>query len=84
LELPLKTLFLRMAQDIIDVTNDENREKARLPNAFVLTPLQKLTASFTHAISPIIRVKTVMVRNWLTSALNWSAQHNLQIPTPNG
>ena len=73
-------IFVHTAQDIIDVTRDENREKARLANAFVLTPLQKHVPSFTLAISPAVKGQDcVTVRNWFMSALNWGAQHNLQI-----
>ena len=34
-------VFVHTAQDIMDVTNNETKEKARLANAFVLTPLQE-------------------------------------------
>ena len=33
-------VFVRTVQDIIDITKDKTKEKARLANAFVLTPLQ--------------------------------------------
>lgn len=73
-------IFVRTAQDIIDVTRDENKEKARLANGFVLTPLQKHVPSFTLAISPAVKSEDfVTVMNWFTSALNWGAQHDLQI-----
>lgn len=48
-------IFVRTAQDIIDVTHDRSRKKAQLANLFVLTPLQKHVPSFTFAISPVVK-----------------------------
>ena len=73
-------IFVRTAQDIIDVTNDQTKEKARQANAFVLTPMQEHVPSFTLAISPVVKGQDcATVRNWFMNALNWGAQHNLQI-----
>ena len=74
-------IFVRTAQDIIDVTNDQTKEKVlRQANAFVLTPMQEHVPSFTLAISPIVKGQDcATVRNWFMNALNWGAQHNLQI-----
>lgn len=47
-------VFVRTAQDIIDITNDETKEKARLANAFVLTPLQEHVPSLVLAVSPVV------------------------------
>ena len=73
-------IFVRTAQDIIEVTNDQSKEKARQANAFVLTPLQEHVPSFTLAISPVVKGQDwASVRNWFVDALNWGAQHNMQI-----
>ena len=73
-------IFARTAQDIIDATHDENKEKARLANAFVLTPLHKHVPSFTLAISPAVKGQdSDTVMDWFTNALNWGAQNNLKI-----
>lgn len=72
-------IFVRTAQDIIDMTNDQTKEKAQQANAFLLTPMQEHVPSFTLAISPIVKGQDcVSVRNWFTNALNWGARHNLQ------
>ena len=47
-------IVVHMAQDIIDLTSDETVEKARLANAFVLTPLQGHVPSFVVAVSPVV------------------------------
>ena len=43
------------AQDITEVIHIETTEKARLANAFVLTPLQKHVPSYVLAISPVVK-----------------------------
>ena len=73
-------IFARTAQDIIDATYDENKEKARLANAFVLTPLHKHVPSFMLAISPAVKgQESDTVMDWFMNALNWGAQNNLKI-----
>ena len=72
-------IFVRTAQDIIDVTHDRSREKAQLANSFVLTPLQKHVPSFTLAISPVVKGQdSVTAMDWFMKALNWGAQHTLK------
>lgn len=54
------------AQDIIHVTNDETKEKARLANAFVLTSLEEHVPSLVLAVSPVVKGQDfVTVREWL-------------------
>ena len=57
-------VFVHNAQDIIEVSNSQTTEKARLANAFVLTPVQKHVPSYVLAISPVVKGQDfVTVRN---------------------
>lgn len=49
------------AQDIINVVKNENYEKAKQANAFLLAPLQDHVPSFVLAISPVYKVRTTLL-----------------------
>lgn len=73
-------IFVHTAQDIIDITKDETKEKARLANAFVLTPLQEHVPSLVVAVSPVVKGQdSSTVREWFRIALNMGAKEHLQI-----
>ena len=73
-------VFVHTAQDIIEVTRSKTTEKARLANAFVLTPVQKHVPSYVLAISPVVKGQDfTTVRNWFTSVLNYGGRHNLPV-----
>lgn len=73
-------IVVNTAQDIIDLTSDETVEKARLANAFILTPLQDHVPSFVVAVSPVVnRQDSVTVANWFNNAIDWGAQQGLKI-----
>ena len=73
-------VFVHNAQDIIEVSNSQTTEKARLANAFVLTPVQKHVPSYVLAISPLVKGQDfVTVRNWFTAALNYGGRHHLPV-----
>ena len=73
-------IVVKTAQDIIDITGNESMEKARLANAFVLTPLKEHVPSFVLAVSPAVKGQnSETVVNWFNSAIRWGAQQNLKI-----
>ena len=73
-------VFVRTAQDIIDITKDETKEKARLANAFVLTPLQEHVPSLVLAVSPVVKGQdSSTVREWFRIALNMGAKEHLHV-----
>ena len=73
-------VFVHTAQDIIEVIHSETTEKARLANAFVLTPLQKHVPSYVLAISPVVKGQDfVTVTNWFTAAITYGRRHNLPV-----
>lgn len=75
-----EVIFVHPVQDIIGLTGDEKTKKARLANAFVLTPVKKHVSSFVLAISPVVKGQDcATVKHWFTSALTWGAQQPLQI-----
>ena len=72
-------VFVHTAQDIIDLKLSET-EKARLANAFVLTPVQKHVPKYVLAISPVVKGQDfVTVRNWFTAVLNYGGRHHLPV-----
>ena len=73
-------IVVKTAQDIIDITGNESMEKARLANAFVLTPLKEHVPSFVLAVSAVVKGQNFeTVVNWFNSAIKWGAQQNLKI-----
>lgn len=73
-------IVVKTAQDIIDITGSERMEKARLANAFVLTPLKEHVPSFVLAVSAAVKGQNFeTVANWFNSAIKWGAQQNLKI-----
>ena len=73
-------VFVHTAQDIIEVIHSETTEKARLANAFVLTPLQKHVLSYVLAISPVVKGQDfVTVTNWFTAAITYGGRHHLPV-----
>ena len=73
-------VIVHTAQDIMDVTNDETKEKARLANAFVLTPLQEQVPSLVLAAAPAVKGQdSSIVRDWFNIALNLGAKKHLKI-----
>lgn len=48
-------IVVKTAQDIIDITANESMEKARLANAFVLTPLKEHVPNFMLAVSAAVK-----------------------------
>ena len=73
-------IFVHTAQDIIDITKDETKEKARLANAFVLTPLQEHVPSLVVAVSTVVKGQdSSTVREWFRIALYMGAKEHLQI-----
>ena len=49
-------VVLKTAEDIINIVKDENNEKAKLANAFLLAPLQEHVPPFILlAISPVYK-----------------------------
>ena len=73
-------VFVHTAQDIIDLMHSKTTEKARLANAFVLTPVQKHVPSYVLAISPLVKGQDfVTVRNWFTAVLNYGGRHHLPV-----
>lgn len=73
-------IIVKTAQDIIDITGNESMEKARLANAFVLTPLKEHVPSFVLAVSAAVKGQNFeTVANWFNSAIKWGAQQNLKI-----
>ena len=73
-------IVVKTAQDIIDITGNESMEKARLANAFVLTPLKEHVPSFVLAVSAAVKGQnSETVVNWFNSAIRWGSQQNLKI-----
>ena len=63
-------VVLKTAEDIINVVRDENTEKAKKANAFVLAPLQEHVPSFILAISPVYKGQDhALVRHWFNQVL---------------
>lgn len=57
------------AQDIIDIVNSAPYEKAKLANAFVLSPVVEHVPSFSLCISPVVKGQDYRsVKQWMTKA----------------
>ena len=73
-------ISVHTAQDIIELTNNENSEKACQANTFALTPVQKHVPSFVLAISPVVKGQDyATVMNWVNPVLNYGAQQDLPV-----
>ena len=73
-------IVVKTVQDIIDITGNESMEKARLANAFVLTPLKEHVPSFVLAVSAAVKGQnSETVVNWFNSAIRWGAQQDFKI-----
>ena len=60
--------------------HSETTEKARLANAFVLTPHQKHVPSYVLAISPVVKGQDfVTATNWFTAAITYGGRHHLPV-----
>lgn len=76
----VEDVFVCTAQDIIDITKDETKEKAKLANAFVLTPLQEHVPSLVLVVSPVVKGQdSSTVREWFRITLNMGAKEHLHI-----
>ena len=63
------------AQDIINAVKNENYEKAKQANAFLLAALQDHVPSFVLAISPVYKGQDhVLVRHWFNEVALWGSQ----------
>lgn len=68
------------AQDIIDIVNSESYEKAKLANAFVLSPMVQHAPSFTLCISPVVKGQDYQtVKGWMTQTMEMGSTHNIEI-----
>lgn len=73
-------VVLKTAEDIINIVNDENSEKAKLANAFILTPLQEHVPPFILAISPVYKGQDyALVKEWFNLVLLWAGQKNMMV-----
>lgn len=73
-------VVLKTAEDIINVVKDENTEKAKQANAFVLAPLQEHVPSFILAISPVYKGQDhALVRHWFNQVLLWAGRRDMSV-----
>lgn len=71
-------VMISCAQDIINIVENNEKEKAKLANAFVLAPLQEHVPSFVLAIGPVLKGQDhSTVEKWYSHATKWSAQNNM-------
>ena len=69
-----------IAQDIVDIVNSTPYEKAKLVNAFVLSPLVDHVPSFTLCISPVVKGQDYFfVKRWMTKACGSGSAHNIGV-----
>lgn len=68
------------AQDVIDIVNSAPYEKAKLANAFVLSPVVEHVPSFTLCISPVVKGQDYRsVKQWMTKACESGSAYNIEV-----
>lgn len=68
------------AQDILKVVKNENYEKAKQANAFLLAPLQDHVPSFVLAISPVYKGQDhALVRHWFNQVALWGSHNDITV-----
>ena len=73
-------VVLNTAEDIINIVKDENNEKEKLANAFLLAPLQEHIPPFILAISPVYKGQNhALVRHWFNKVLLWAGRKNMVV-----
>ena len=60
------------AQEIIDIVNNKDFEKAQQANAFMLTPLEEHIPAFVLAVAPVYKGQDhALVRHWINQVTLW-------------
>lgn len=73
-------VLLKTAEDTINVVKDENTEKAKQANAFILAPLEEHVPSFILAISPVYKGQDhALVRHWFNQVLLWAGRRDMSV-----
>lgn len=68
------------AQDIMNVVNNKEYEKAKQANAFLLAPLQEHVPSFVLAISPVYNGQDhALVRHWFNQVALWGSRNDITV-----
>lgn len=68
------------AQDIMNVVNNKEYEKAKQANAFLLAPLQEHVPSFVLAISPVYNGQDhALVRHWFNQVALWGSHNDITV-----
>ena len=73
-------VIVTSAQDVIDIIKNNNIEKAKQANAFMLVPLQEHVPSFVLAISPVVNGQDYLtVDTWFNNALRWCSAKRIKL-----
>lgn len=68
------------AQDIMNVVKNQEYEKAKQANAFLLAPLQERVPSFVLAISPVYNGQDhTLVRHWFNQVALWGSRNDITV-----
>ena len=68
------------AQDIMNVVRNQEYEKAKQTNAFLLAPLQEHVPSFVLAISPVYNGQDyALVRHWFNQVALWASCNDITV-----
>ena len=60
------------AQEIIDIVNNKDFEKAKQANAFMLTPSEEHIPAFVLAVAPVYKGQDhALVRHWINQVTLW-------------
>ena len=60
------------AQEIIDIVNNKDFEKAKQANAFMLTPFEEHIPAFVLAVAPVYKGQDhALVRHWINQVTLW-------------
>ena len=68
------------AQEIIDIVNNKDFEKAQQANAFMLTPLQEHIPAFVLAVAPVYKGQDhALVRHWINQVTLWGGRNDIMV-----
>ena len=68
------------AQEIIDIVNNKDFEKAQQANAFMLTPLEEHIPAFVLAVAPVYKGQDhALVRHWINQVTLWGGRNDIMV-----
>ena len=68
------------AQEIIDIVNNKDFEKAKQANSFMSTPLQEHIPAFVLAVAPVYKGQDhALVRHWINQVTLWGGCNDIMV-----